>query len=103
MPPLAKFDLVLLSLALAVVDQMCGNVVKCFVVVMDSPLSAAAQRLFQGGLLERLVSLLANNRDGAVRKNVAVVLAKAMRLDDVKDRVRALRGIEMLVNLGPML
>jgi hypothetical protein len=39
----------------------------------------------------------------AVRKNVAVVLAKAMRDDAAKARVRELRGIEMLVQLGPQL
>jgi len=39
----------------------------------------------------------------AVRKNVAVVLARAMRDDAAKGRVRELRGIEMLVQLGPQL
>ena len=39
----------------------------------------------------------------AVRKNVAIVLAKAMRDPTAKERVRELRGIEMLVQLGPQL
>jgi len=45
----------------------------------------------------------ASSQDSAVRKNAAIVLAKAMRCDKAKERVRELRGIEMLVALGPKL
>ena len=87
--------------------KLAGNAVKCLVSVMDDPAGPAAQRLIQasagGGLLERLVALLANTQDMAVRKNVAIVLAKAMRHEPSKNRVRELRGIEMLVQLGPSL
>ena len=83
--------------------KLIGNAVKCFVVVMDDPSSAPAQRLTAAGLLERLVAALANVSELAVRKNVAVVLARAMRHEPHKARVRELRGIEMLVQLGPVL
>ena len=83
--------------------QLSGNVVKCFIPVMDDPTSAAAKRLFGCGLLERLVALLANTQEMAVRKNVAIVLAKSMKDPAAKDRVRELRGIEMLMHLGPQL
>lgn len=42
--------------------RLCGNVVKCFVPVVEQPASPAAQRLLQAGLLERLVALLANTQ-----------------------------------------
>lgn len=83
--------------------KLCGNVVRCFVAVMDNAMSEPAQQLMKEGLLERLVSLLANTQELAVRKNVAVVLAKAMRDGRAKERVRELRGMEMLVQLGPQL
>lgn len=77
--------------------------VKCFIPVMEDPSSAAAKRLFGCGLLERLVALLANSQEIAVRKNVAIVLAKSMKDEAAKERVRELRGIEMLMHLGPQL
>jgi hypothetical protein len=111
--------------------RLAGNAVKCFVVVMDDVEGVAAQRLldhanplpnstYPGGsgnngpngkgkgsnggmLLERLVSVLANVQDPSVRKNAAIVLAKAMRSETAKQRVRELRGIEMLMALGPKL
>jgi hypothetical protein len=42
--------------------RLCGNVVKCFVAVVEQPTSAAAQRLVKAGLLEKLVALLANTQ-----------------------------------------
>jgi hypothetical protein len=38
-----------------------------------------------------------------VRKNVAVVLARAMKDPAAMEKVRELRGMEMLVQLGPQL
>lgn len=70
---------------------------------MDDPIGSAAQRLIKAGLLEKLVGLLANTHELSVRKNVAVVLARAMKDPPAMERVRELRGMEMLVQLGPQL
>lgn len=83
--------------------KLSGNVVKCFIPVMTDPSSAAAEQLFRAGLLDRLISLLANTKEIPVRKNVAIVLAKAMRNPTANTRVRDLRGMEMLMQLGPQI
>lgn len=83
--------------------KLSGNVVKCFVSVMDEATAPPAQRLIKAGLLEKLVGLLANTQELSVRKNVAVVLARAMKHPPAMERVRELRGMEMLVQLGPQL
>lgn len=70
---------------------------------MNDPSSAAADQLFRTGLLDRLISLLANTKEIPVRKNVAIVLAKAMRNPTANTRVRELRGMEMLMSLGPQI
>lgn len=80
--------------------KLSGNVVKCFVSVVNQPDSEAAKQLYAAGLLERLVSLLANTKETTVRKNVAIVMAKAMRNQAANERVRELRGMEMLMQLG---
>lgn len=50
---------------------------------------------------ERLVSALANFKDHAVRRNCAIVLAKLIgSAPQCKDRVRQLRGLEMITTLG---
>merc|ERR1711907_454302 len=81
--------------------KLAGNIVKCFIVVLNDSSSQLARKLYESGLIDRLVSLLANTKEIVVRKNVAIVLAKASRDSQAKERIRELRGIEMLMQLGP--
>merc|ERR1711924_19061 len=65
---------------------------------------AVADTLIKREGLERLVCALANYKEITVRKNCAVTLAKAMAARPAaKDRVRELRGIEMITTLGDKL
>ena len=64
--------------------------------------SKVAAALVKAGGIERLVCALANFKELAVRRNVAVCMAKTMAVSDesVKERVRELRGMEMITTLG---
>lgn len=60
-----------------------------------------ATDLIADGALERLVCAIANYKELPVRRNCAIVLAKIMALVPAsKDRVRELRGLEMITTLG---
>mmetsp|Transcript_17135 Transcript_17135/g.52054 ORF Transcript_17135/g.52054 Transcript_17135/m.52054 type:complete len:281 (-) Transcript_17135:21-863(-) len=66
--------------------------------------TAVADGLVEAGGVERLVCSLAHFKDLSVRKNCAVALAKVMAArPESKDRVRELRGIEMITTLGDKL
>ena len=54
--------------------------------------------------IERLVCALANFKEMPVRRNAAVCLAKTMHIKpETKDRIRDLRGLEMITTLGDRL
>ena len=66
--------------------------------------TAVADGVVEVGGVERLVCSLAHFKDLSVRKNCAVALAKVMAArPESKDRVRELRGIEMITTLGDKL
>ncbi|KAJ1455083.1 hypothetical protein M885DRAFT_617649 [Pelagophyceae sp. CCMP2097] len=81
-----------------------ANVAKLLVAPLSCPPDFSrpfAASLRAAGMLERLVSLMANYSEISVRRNAAVVLAKIIALDaTAKDRVRDLRGMEMITTLG---
>uniref|UniRef100_A0A7S2E3F9 Uncharacterized protein n=2 Tax=Octactis speculum TaxID=3111310 RepID=A0A7S2E3F9_9STRA len=84
--------------------NLSGNVVKVIIAVIERGAEGpGARQLYDAGFLERSVSLLANEKDLSVRKNTAVAMAKAMRCASANTRVRSLRGMEMLLHLGPQL
>lgn len=79
-------------------ESYAVSVTKCLIHAVDGPWCEVVCEE-QGA--ERLVSLLANSNDGPVRKNAAIVIAKLVkRGGKVADRIRALRGMEMIVQLG---
>jgi len=86
---------------LRISDRLAGNTVKCLISVYDDPSSPLAKALLEKGLMEKLISLLANTRQMSVRKNVAIVMAKASRDREAMGRMRELRGNEMLMHLAP--
>ena len=74
---------------------------KCFIHILDQPAGPAALQLYSAGLPERIVALLANSKDTSIRKNSAIVLAKAMQgHPPANERIRELRGMEMMMQLG---
>jgi len=50
--------------------------------------------------IERFITLLRDSKDGPVRKNVAIALAKLTRNPKAMEKIKALRGMEMLRELG---
>ena len=85
-----------------------GNAAKIVLSALNSSdaevRGAVADTLIQREGLERLVCALANYKEITVRKNCAVTLAKAMAARPAaKERVRELRGIEMITTLGDKL
>lgn len=84
-------------------DQLAASVTKCLIPVvtpgMENKTVTSAFKEAQG--VERIVCLLANAKDGPVRKNVAIVLARLMKGDAAAaERIRDLRGMEMILQLG---
>mmetsp|Transcript_35124 Transcript_35124/g.81377 ORF Transcript_35124/g.81377 Transcript_35124/m.81377 type:complete len:1191 (-) Transcript_35124:133-3705(-) len=81
-----------------------GNVLKCCIHILDQSGGPAALQLYDAGLPERIVALLANAKDTSIRKNSAIVLAKAMQgHPPANERIRELRGMEMMMQLGNQL
>jgi tetratricopeptide (TPR) repeat protein len=85
-----------------------GNAAKIVLSALNSSdaevRGAVADTLIKREGLERLVCALANYKEITVRKNCAVTLAKAMAARPAaKERVRELRGIEMITTLGDKL
>ena len=85
-----------------------GNAAKIVLSALNSSdgdvRTAVADTLIKREGLERLVCALANYKEITVRKNCAVTLAKAMAARPAaKERVRELRGIEMITTLGDKL
>ena len=82
--------------------QLAGNASKLLIAALDDAAAPRAARLRAAPqcALERLVALFANFREQSVRKNVAVAIAKAVREPAAMARVRELRGMEMLVQIG---
>ena len=52
------------------------------------------------GLIENVIEVLKGCNDGPVRKNTAIVLARLCRHPQLNTKIRALRGVEILMTLG---
>lgn len=49
--------------------------------------------------VEKLICAMASCPDMRVRKNIAILLAKGCRVPGVRERMTALRGMQMMVEL----
>ena len=79
---------------------MLGNAARCLMPYADDKdanYDIYLNRTLNG--IERLVCAMATINDIRVRKNIAILLAKGCRMPVVRDRVSALRGIQMMVEL----
>ncbi|RHY97051.1 hypothetical protein DYB35_006978 [Aphanomyces astaci] len=86
----------------AAFERMVTNCTKCCIAMLavgGGDVTVAA--IVESNGLELLVDLMSHMKDEKVaRKNVAILLAKlCQRSDDIKGRVRALRGIEMMLSI----
>jgi hypothetical protein len=82
----------------ALAGNVCGALLH---LLSDSPAGAdVAAVVAQSGGIERLLCLFANSADGPVRKNAAICVARLAKVPELKLRIEALRGMEMLVQAG---
>ncbi|CEG36874.1 Uncharacterized conserved protein, contains LRR repeats [Plasmopara halstedii] len=79
-------------------ERLIGNLVKVLIAMHSDNVSADLRHKKK---LSILVKTLQNLPDGVARKNVAILLAKLCQIDpEVKDIVRDLRGIEMMMSIS---
>ncbi|RHY07394.1 hypothetical protein DYB25_005250, partial [Aphanomyces astaci] len=86
----------------AAFERMVTNCTKCCIAMLAvGGGDVAVAAIVESNGLELLVDLMSHMKDEKVaRKNVAILLAKlCQRSDDIKGRVRALRGIEMMLSI----
>lgn len=85
-------------------ERLVGNIVKVLI-TMQSDRNQQDTKLFGNDKnLKALVDALRSLLDGPARKNVAILLAKLCQADQtVKEQVRELRGIEMMLTVSQSL
>ncbi|RHY35016.1 hypothetical protein DYB32_000509 [Aphanomyces invadans] len=87
---------------IAAFERTVTNCTKCWIAMLavDGGRSTVAAIIESNGL-ELLVDWMSHMKDEKIaRKNVAILLAKlCQRSDAIKERVRALRGIEMMLSI----
>ncbi|KAG7387692.1 hypothetical protein PHYPSEUDO_013819 [Phytophthora pseudosyringae] len=82
-------------------ERLVGNVVKVLIALQSNKEATDAQAFRKHASLAVLVTALQELADGVARKNVAILLAKLCQADSqVKDAVRDLRGIEMMLSVS---
>ncbi|KAH7461964.1 Sperm-associated antigen 1 [Phytophthora ramorum] len=82
-------------------ERLVGNIVKVLIAMQSDRDPADAQAFRKTRSLTVLVQALQELSDGLARKNVAILLAKLCQSDShVKDAVRELRGIEMMLSVS---
>lgn len=87
-------------------ERIVGNVVKVLIALTTVMAGSESFSFWRGKRnLKVLVDALQDLPDGLARKNVAILLAKLCQVggDAVKDRVRELRGIEMMLSVSKSL
>ncbi|TMW67279.1 hypothetical protein Poli38472_012395 [Pythium oligandrum] len=84
-------------------ERVAGNIVKVLIALLRVQTDVAHARTFWAKTtrLKAIIGALQTLPDGTARKNVAILLARLCQLGQVvKDRVRELRGIEMLLTVS---
>ncbi|KAJ8564077.1 hypothetical protein ON010_g7268 [Phytophthora cinnamomi] len=85
-------------------ERLVGNVVKVLIAMQSDHDLDDSKTFRKKSTLAVLVKALQELSDGLARKNVAILLAKLCQSDSqVKDTVRELRGIEMMLSVSQSL
>ncbi|KAF4030919.1 hypothetical protein GN244_ATG17267 [Phytophthora infestans] len=85
-------------------ERLVGNIVKVLIAMQSDDTSEDSLAFKSKGNLAVLVKSLQELSDGPARKNVAILLAKLCQRDSqIKDAVRDLRGIEMMLSISQSL
>lgn len=79
---------------------MLGNTARCLMPYADHATYGAelyTNKAWQG--VEKLICAMASCPDMRVRKNIAILLAKGCRVPGVREKMTALRGMQMMIEL----
>ena len=79
---------------------MLGNAARCLMPYADHATYGAelyTHKAWQG--VEKLICAMASCPDMRVRKNIAILLAKGCRVPGVREKMTALRGMQMMIEL----
>lgn len=79
---------------------MLGNAARCIMPYADETAYATelyTNKAWQG--VEKLICAMASCPDMRVRKNIAILLAKGCRVPGVREKMTALRGMQMMIEL----
>jgi tetratricopeptide (TPR) repeat protein len=79
-----------------------GNATRCLIQCLtpDAVNGDVGACVVESEGVARFITLLRDSKDGPVRKNVAIALAKLTRNPKAMEQIKALRGMEMLRELG---
>ena len=79
---------------------LVGNAMKTLIPCVQDVTDPIVEEMAELGLIENVIEVLKGCNDGPVRKNTAIVLARLCRHPKLNTKIRALRGVEILMTLG---
>ena len=79
---------------------LVGNAMKTLIPCVQDVSDPIVEEMAELGLIENVIEVLKGCNDGPVRKNTAIVLARLCRHPQLNAKIRALRGVEILMTLG---
>jgi tetratricopeptide (TPR) repeat protein len=81
-------------------SNLVGNGMKALIPCLGDVNDPIVEQMSQMGLIENVIEVLKGCGEGPVKKNTAIVLAKLCRHPKLNTKIRALRGVEILMSLG---
>jgi len=81
-------------------STLVGNAMKTLIPCVQDVTDPIVEEMAALGLIENVIEVLKGCNDGPVRKNTAIVLARLCRHPKLNTKIRALRGVEILMTLG---
>merc|ERR1712023_458559 len=79
------------------VHQAAGNAIKIIIVLTKDTNSRIISDMVSLGLISSLIELIKKAKDGPVRKNAAIALARLAKKPQWLQAIRDLRGMEILL------
>lgn len=81
-------------------SNLVGNAMKTLIPCTQDINDPMIEEMAKMGLIENVIEVLKGAGDGPVRKNTAIVLARLCRHPKLNEKIRSLRGVEILMTLG---
>ena len=81
-------------------SNLVGNAMKTLIPCVQDVKDPIIEEMANMGLIENVIEVLKGCGDGPTRKNTAIVLARLCRHPKLNEKIRQLRGVEILMTLG---